>query len=172
MKQVLKTLPSDVDTFNTKCFQNRNEIERNEFIEITSKQLPKLSLHGIFVLALKYKKQEKHKEVSDNLFKSILQDELKRKLFVGFDGLEINFKQRNLDKRDGYLERGSAFKALKSAKLPFSTEIINMLLDRYIIFHTAIKRFIKLHNIPIYFRFVFHCSVIIREQRKYTLLFV
>lgn len=130
MKQAGALMQPDVDTFNSNYFQNRNEIERNEFIEIMSKQLTKLSLHGIFVLALKYKKHEKYKEVSDNLFRSILQDELKRELFVGFDGLEINFKQRNLDKGDGYLEHSSAFKALKSAKLPFSTEIINMLLDR------------------------------------------
>lgn len=92
---------------------------------------PKLTRHAIFVLALQYKKHEKYKKVSDNLFRSVLQDDLKRALFVGFDGLEINFKQRNLDKKDGYLEYSSAFKALKSAKLPFSNEIINMILDRY-----------------------------------------
>lgn len=95
-----------------------------------SNYTPKLSPHGVFVLALQYKKHEKHREVSDDLFRSILQDELKRELFVAFDGLEINFKQRNMDKKDGYLEYSSAFKALKSAKLPFSSEIIYMLLDR------------------------------------------
>lgn len=135
MNQVLEIIiqtgdDSDVDTFNEKYFQRRNEIERREFIEIMSNHLPKLNLHGVFVLALQYKIHENHKEVSDIVFKSILQDELKRVLFAGFDGLEINFKQRNLDKKDGYLERSDAFKALKSTKLPFSTEIINMLLDR------------------------------------------
>lgn len=130
MNQVSKTIQTDIDTLSIKHFQNKNEIERNAFIEIMLNQFPNLSRHGIFVLALQYKKHEKHKEVSDNLFRSILQDELKRELFVGFDGLEMNFKQRNLNKKDGYLERSSAFKALKSVKLPFSTEIINMLLDR------------------------------------------
>jgi len=131
MKQVSETIQTDVDTFNVKYFQTRKEIERNRFIEIMSNRFPKLSLHGVYVLALQYKKRrEKRKEISDGLFRSILQDELRRALFVGFDGLEINFKQRNLDKKDGYLERSSAFKALKSAKLPFSSEIINMLLDR------------------------------------------
>lgn len=95
-----------------------------------SHQFSNLSTHGLFVLALRYKKHEKRKEVSDNLLRSILQDELKRELFTCFDGLEINFKQRNLDKKDGYLDRNSAFKALKSAKIPFYTEIINVLLDR------------------------------------------
>ncbi|VVC33906.1 Uncharacterised domain DM10,Domain of unknown function DUF1126 [Cinara cedri] len=133
MNQVLEiiTQADDVDTFNEKYFQSRNEIERQEFIEIMSNYTPKLSLHGVFVLALQYKKHENYKEVPDIIFKSILHDELKRELFVGFDGLEINFKQRNLDKKDGYLERSDAFKALKSTKLPFSTEIINMLLDRF-----------------------------------------
>lgn len=130
MRKVSEIIQTDIDTLNVKCFQTRNLIERNTFIEIMSNQFPKLSRHGIFVLALHYKKHENYKEVSDNLFRSILQDELKRELFVGFDGLEINFKQRNLDKKDGYLEHSSAFKALKSAKLPFSTDIINMLLDR------------------------------------------
>lgn len=123
-------LQTDVDTFSTTCFQNNNEIERDKFIKIMSDDFPKLSSHGIFVLALRYKKHEKFNEVSDDSFRSILQDELRRELFVGFDGLEINFKQRNLDTKDGYLERSSAFKALKSAKLPFSTEIINRLLNR------------------------------------------
>lgn len=132
MNQVLETMQIDVDTFHIKHFQSKDVIERNTFIEIMSNQLPKLNLHGIFVLALQYKRQEKYKEVSNDIFRSVLQDELKRELFVGFDGLEINFKQRNLDKKDGYLEHGSAFKALKSAKIPFSTEIINMLLNRYI----------------------------------------
>lgn len=130
MNEVLQLLETDVDTFKKNHFQNKNEIERDMFVKIMSDQFPKLSRHGIFVLALQYKKQEKYKEVSDNLFRSILQDELKRDLFLGFDGLEINFKQRNLDKKDGYLEHSSAFKALKSAKLPFSTEIINMILER------------------------------------------
>lgn len=130
MNKVLQLIQTDIDTLNVKHFQNRNIIERNTFVEIMSNQFPKLSRHGILVLALHYKKHENYKEVSDNLFRSILQDELKRELFVGFDGLEINFKQRNLDKKDGYLEHNSAFKALKSAKLPFSTEIINLLLDR------------------------------------------
>lgn len=130
MNEVLQLLETDVDTFKKNHFQNKNEIERDMFVKIMSNQFPKLSRHGIFVLALQYKKQEKYKEVSDNLFRSILQDELKRDLFLGFDGLEINFKQRNLDKKDGYLENSSAFKALKSAKLPFSTEIINMILER------------------------------------------
>jgi hypothetical protein len=130
MNEVFQFLETDVDSFKNKYFQNKNEIERDIFIKIMSNQFPKLSRHGIFVLALQYKKQEKYKEISDNLFKSILQDELKRDLFLGFDGLEINFKQRNLDKKDGYLEHSSAFKALKSARLPFSTEIINMILKR------------------------------------------
>lgn len=130
MNQFAKIMQTDIDTLYIKYFQNKNEIERNEFIEIMLNKFPNLSRHGIFVLALQYKNHEKYKEVSDSLFRSILQDELKRELYVGFDGLEINFKQRNLDKKDGYLERSSAFKALKSAKLPFSTEIINMLLDR------------------------------------------
>ncbi|XP_060867851.1 EF-hand domain-containing family member C2-like [Metopolophium dirhodum] len=132
MNQISKIIKTDIDTLKTKYFQNRNEIERNEFIEIMLNKFPNFSRHGMFVLALQYKKHGMYKEVSDNLFRSILQDELKRELFVGFDGLEINFKQRNLDKRDGYLERSSAFKALKSAKLPFSTEIINMLLERFV----------------------------------------
>jgi len=95
-----------------------------------SNQFPKLSRHDIFVLALQYKKHDKYKEVSDNLFRTILQDELKRELFVNFDGLEINFRQRNLNRQDEYIERSSAFKALKSAKLPFLTETINILLDK------------------------------------------
>ncbi|XP_050054514.1 EF-hand domain-containing family member C2-like [Aphis gossypii] len=131
MNQMSKVLHTDIDTLHMKYLQNKSEIERNEFIEIMLNEFPNFSRHGVFVLALQYKKHEKYKEVSDNLFRSILQDELKRELFVGFDGLEINFKQRNLDKKDGYLERSSAFKALKSAKLPFSTEIINMILDRF-----------------------------------------
>jgi len=130
MNQMSKVLHTDIDTLHMKYLQNKSEIERNEFIEIMLNEFPNFSRHAVFVLALQYKKHEKYKEVSDNLFRSILQDELKRELFLGFDGLEINFKQRNLDKKDGYLERSSAFKALKSAKLPFSTEIINMILDR------------------------------------------
>lgn len=132
MKQVLEIIiqTDDIDTYNEKHFKYKNEINRQEFIEIMSNNLPKLNLHSILILALKYKKHENEKDVSDIIFRSILQDELKRELFVGFDGLEINFKQRNLDKKDGYLERSDAFKALKSTKLPYSTEIINMLLDR------------------------------------------
>lgn len=123
-------MPTDVDTFHRKYFEGKNEIQRNTFIEVMSNQFPKLSQHGIFVLALQYKKHEEHKEISDSLFRSILQNELRRELFSGFDGLETNFKQRNLDKKDGYLKYSCAFKALKSAKLPFSTEIINKLLSR------------------------------------------
>lgn len=123
-------MQTDVDTFNANNFQNRNYVERSAFVEIMSSRFPKLSLHGVCVLALQYKKRENSKEVSDDLFRGILQNELRRALFIGFDGLEINFKQRNLDKKDGYLEYSSAFKALKSAKLPFPNEIINMLLNR------------------------------------------
>lgn len=130
MDQVLQMIHIDVDTLNNTYFQSRNEIERNIFIEIMSNQFPKLSRHDIFVLALQYKKHDKYKEVSDNLFRTILQDELKRELFVNFDGLEINFRQRNLNRQDEYIERSSAFKALKSAKLPFLTETINILLDK------------------------------------------
>jgi len=130
MDQVLQMIHIDVDTLNNTYFQSRNEIERNIFIEIMSNQFPKLSRQGIFVLALQYKKHDKYKEISDNLFRTILHDELKRELFVNFDGLEINFKQRNLNKQDEYIERSSAFKALKSAKLPFLTETINILLDK------------------------------------------
>lgn len=130
MNRVLEILGSDVETFSARHFQNRDVIERNAFIETMSNQFPELNRHGVFVLALQYKKHETHREVSDHVFRSVLQDELRRELFVGFDGLEINFRQRNLDNKDGYLERGSAFKALKSARLPFSTEIIDMLLNR------------------------------------------
>ncbi|XP_025206632.1 EF-hand domain-containing family member C2-like [Melanaphis sacchari] len=144
MNQISKALQTDIDTFHMKYLQNKTEIERNEFIEIMLNEFPNLSRHGIFVLALQYKKHEKYKEVSENLFRSILQDELKRELFVGFEGLEINFKQRNLDKKDGYLERSSAFKALKSAKLPFSTEIINMLLDRFVHHETNKVNYVEL----------------------------
>lgn len=133
MNQLYEMIRPDVGVFYMECFENRNEIERNKFIKIMSNQFPKLSRHGIFVLALQYKKHEEYKEVSDDVFRSILQDELRRELFAGFDGLEINFKQRNLDKKDGYLQHSCAFKALKSAKLPFSTEIINRLLNRYVI---------------------------------------
>lgn len=130
MNRVLETMKPDVDTFSTRHFQNKDVIERNAFIEIMSNQLLELNRHGVYVLALQYKKHETHKEVSDHVFRSVLQDELRRELFTGFDGLEINFRQRNLDNKDGYLERSSAFKALKSARLPFSTEIIDMLLNR------------------------------------------
>lgn len=132
INQVLELMPTDVDTFHKTYFEGQNEILRNAFIEIMANQFPELSQHGIFVLALQYKKHEKCREVSDNLFRSILQNDLRRELFTGFDGLEANFKQRDLqDKRDGFLKHSCAFKALKSAKLPFSTETINMLLSRY-----------------------------------------
>ncbi|XP_050432576.1 EF-hand domain-containing family member C2-like [Adelges cooleyi] len=132
MNQVIGIGQTAIDSMYSVDFKGKDVMDRDEFIQILSDTVKQLSFHGVLVLALRYKKpQDKRRDVSDDRFRSILQDELRRELFASFDGLEINLKQRNRDNRDGYLDRESVLRALKSSKIPFSVEITDTLLDKF-----------------------------------------
>lgn len=121
---------SSLEEFRTKHFQEKAFVEREEFRKIVSFE-GAVDAHVGVVLSLMHKRPDPFEPYSDQTFKSVVQDTLRRAMFIHFDGLKNNLRVRkSIPDRDEYVEREECIKAMKSNKVPLHWEIINKLLNR------------------------------------------
>ncbi|VVC29889.1 Uncharacterised domain DM10,Domain of unknown function DUF1126,EF-hand domain pair [Cinara cedri] len=120
-----------IDEFFTQAFQDRELVNRDEFRQIMSFN-KKLDDHTGVVLAFIYKRKEPYEPYTSNDFQNVVQDILRRAQFIHFDGLKRNLRSRKLtsDKKD-YVLIKEAIKAVKSCKIPLSSEVINLIFNEF-----------------------------------------
>lgn len=105
-------------------------MEREEFRKIMSFD-GKLDPHIAVAAALIHKRPDPFEPFTDNVFRSVVQDTLRRAGFMHFDGLKCNFRKRgSITNRDKYLVLEETIKAFKSNKIPLSWEIAKILLNK------------------------------------------
>ncbi|XP_050544262.1 EF-hand domain-containing family member C2-like [Daktulosphaira vitifoliae] len=129
---LINTEGSNINKFYDKCFQNRPLVPREIFRQVLHDEFKnELSQHAIAVFALIYKKVERFKEVTDEMFQRVVQNELRRAFFRNFDCLDIAMKQRNIHQINGVLDHDETLKILKTNRVPLLPEIQNRLLTKF-----------------------------------------
>lgn len=120
-----------IDEFRTKSFQGRELVARNEFMKIMNFN-NQLDPHIGAVFALIHRRLDPFEPFTNEIFRSVVQDTLKKAQFIHFDGLKSNFKGRKsiYDRESVYIDREQATKAMKSNKIPLNVEIINILFNK------------------------------------------
>lgn len=131
VRELIDNRFSSLEEFQMKNFQERTLVDREEFMKIVSFE-GALDPHAAAVLSLMHKRLDPFEPYSDNTFKSVVQDTLKRAMFIHFDGLENNLRIRKklIPNREEFVEREESVKSMKSNKVPLSWEIITKLLNR------------------------------------------
>jgi hypothetical protein len=105
-------------------------VERDEFRKIVSFE-GALDPHIGVVLSLTHKRPDPFEPYSDDTFKSVVQDTLRRAMFIHFDGLKSNLRiRKSITDRGEFVGREESIKGMKSNKVPLSWEITNKLLNR------------------------------------------
>lgn len=130
-REIINNRFQSLEEFRTKSFQDRELVEREEFRNIMSFE-GELDPHIGVVLAVVYKRPDPFEPHTELEFRSTVQDTLRKKQFIHFDGLKSNFKSRksSSDQMDGYLVLDESIKAMKSTKVPLSMDITIMLLNK------------------------------------------
>lgn len=129
-RQAIEGRYQSLDDFRTKCFQDRELVDRDEFRDALRFD-GQLSPHVGVVFAMLHKRLDPFEPVTTQMFRSSVQDALKRAGFMHFEGLLSNFKRRmNKSDREGHIGHVEWTKAMKSSKVPLSSEIIDILLKK------------------------------------------
>lgn len=124
---------SSLEEFRTKHFQDRSLVDREEFRNIMSFD-GALDPHAAVVLSLAHKRPDPFEPYSDDTFRSVVQDTMRREMFIHFDGLKNNLRVRRggTGLEEGLVDREQSIKAMKSNKVPLSEEMRTKLLNRYV----------------------------------------
>lgn len=105
-------------------------MEREEFRKIVSFD-GEVDPHLVVVLAVTYKRPDPFEPFSELVFRSVVQDTLRKARFIHFDAFESNLKfRRSVSNPAEYISREESIKAMKSNKIPLSWNIILMLLNK------------------------------------------
>ncbi|XP_050433888.1 uncharacterized protein LOC126841443 [Adelges cooleyi] len=92
-----------------------------------------LGQHAVVVLAFVYKKFEPYQTVSEQLYRSVIQNELRRASFRNFDGLEISVKTRLMHSGGGNtLSAPETLDIFKTNRVPLAPELRNPLVKKFI----------------------------------------
>lgn len=120
-----------LDEFRKKSFQSRELVDRDEFMKTMTFD-NELDPHIGAVFALIHRRPDPFEPFTNETFRSVIQDTLKRARFIHFDGLKSNFKGRKsiYDRESVYIDREQATKAMKSNKIPLNEEITNILFNK------------------------------------------
>lgn len=129
-RELINSRFQNLDEFRAKCFQGQTLVEKEEFKNIISFD-GELDPHATTIFAFLHRRQDPFESFSDHMFKSVVQDTLRRAQFVQFDGLRCNFSKRKASSnQENCLGREEMIKAMKSNKVPLSWDIANILLNK------------------------------------------
>jgi len=129
-RELIKNRFQSLDEFRSKYFQDRDLVERDEFKNVLSFE-GELNPHIGVVLALKHKRPDPFEPYTDDVLRSVVQDELRKNGFIHFDGLKSNLRSRkSISDRVGYVVCSEVSKAMKSNKVPLSEEITCILVNK------------------------------------------
>jgi len=105
-------------------------VDRDEFRNILSFE-GELDPHIGAVISLMHKRPDPFEPFTDNVFRSVVQAEMRKKCFIHFDGLKNNFRSRKSKSDEvGYIVCSEAIKAMKSNKISLSEEITSILINK------------------------------------------